>query len=213
MNSKKEDIESALLDVRKAYRLLHDYQRMALDAVNFIGKQFGLIYEGGYPRFSEASPRAGKGKLEKRAWDWLNMMFYEFHFYRVFGNEWVGFSILLISDTGYCCVEDDQGDPTNTSSFQPSERAATKVGFVMTANDWPEGDLWSEKFLNNKAAMKTFLENNGELPENVRATGMIGKCCDFSRLVNEDETLKLIEELVVEANRAGIKLKRITMQE
>jgi hypothetical protein len=204
MTPTQENLEPALLDVRKAYRLLHDYQRMSLDAVNFIGKQLGLDYAGGHPKFSAATPRPGKGKLDYGAWDWLNMMCYEFHFHREFDDEWAGFSVLLISDTGWHCAEDEKLERTNPAGFLPPEQSSTKVGFLMTANDWPD-----MKFMVDKAAMKTFIENDGQLPEEITATGMIGKCCDFSRLASEDATTTLINELVTEANRAGIKLERV----
>jgi hypothetical protein len=41
MNPSTASIEQALLDVRKAYRLLHDYQRMVMDALNYVGSSWG----------------------------------------------------------------------------------------------------------------------------------------------------------------------------
>ena len=39
MNSTHEPIDEVFLNVRKAYRLLHDFQRMVRDAVSYIGAQ------------------------------------------------------------------------------------------------------------------------------------------------------------------------------
>jgi len=80
MSSSKVEIDQALLDVRKAYRLLHDYQRAALDAVKYIGSQLGFTYNGGSPRFSSCAPRPGKGQLNLWAWDWLNIVCHDFDF-------------------------------------------------------------------------------------------------------------------------------------
>lgn len=55
MNTNPAEIADALLDVRKSYRLLHDYQRAALDAASYIGNRLGLSYQGGYGT-SPASP-------------------------------------------------------------------------------------------------------------------------------------------------------------
>lgn len=206
MNSSKAKIEQALLDVRRAYRLLHDYQRMVLDAVNHIGKQFGLSYRGGYPLFSNATPREGKGALHNWAWDWLNMVFYEFYF-RPQGedeNTSLRFSVLLISDTGYFCAEDESLAATNVGGFLLPEQSSTKVGFVLSGPKW---DALS--FLKNKNEMKTFIEKDGALPAEYAAKGIHAKCVDLARLASEEETNVLLDELVAFAQANDIPLKRI----
>ena len=76
----QKEVESAFTEVRKAYRLLADYQRKVLDLVDFIGSSFGRTYSGGYPKYGNPSPRNGRGSLDYWSWDWLNLYFYEFHF-------------------------------------------------------------------------------------------------------------------------------------
>jgi hypothetical protein len=74
------DFENALIDVRKAYRLLYLYQRRVMDLVQFIGDSLTFRYAGGWSWFSDNTPKGGKGSLENWAWDWINMYFYEFNF-------------------------------------------------------------------------------------------------------------------------------------
>lgn len=205
MNSSPE-IERALLDVRKAYRLLHDYQRMVLDAVDYIGKQFGMSYKGGSPRFSNVSPRIDKGKLDYWAWDWLNMVFYEFYFRPNGEDDKVSlrFSILLISDTGYFCAEDERLEKTNIAGYLSPDLSSTKVGFVISG---PQYDKFS--FTGEKIQMKSFIENDGELPSEYAEKGIYGKCVGLERLASEEETNKLLDELIVFAQDKNVPLKRI----
>jgi hypothetical protein len=48
--------------------------------MKYIGKKFNIPYAGGYSKFSDSSPKDGKGSLGSCAWDRLNLYFYEFHF-------------------------------------------------------------------------------------------------------------------------------------
>jgi len=206
INPSSAKIDQALLDVRKAYRLLHDYQRMVLDAVNYIGKQFGLSYKGGLSKFSNAAPRDDKGRLDLCAWDWLNMVFYEFYF-RPEGeddNTSLRFSVLLISDTGYFCAEEETLAKANVAGYLPPDQSSTKVGFILSDHRW---DAFS--FTENKNAMKTFIEKGGELPAEYAAKGIYGICVDLARLSSEEKTNALLDELVVFAQANGIPLKRI----
>jgi hypothetical protein len=206
MNLPTAEPSQVFLDVRKAYRLLHDYQRMALDATNYIGKQLGLPYVGGWPKFSDASPKAGKGELDYWSWDWLNLVLYECHFSKVpMGTPGLKFSVLLISDTGYFCSEQESAEQTNVSDFLAVEQSRTMVGFIISGKEWPH-----PAFLENKVQMKTFIETRGTLPSEYGAAGVIGKCYDFDRLVNQQETDALLRELIAFANGAGIPLKVVS---
>lgn len=204
LNASTAAVEQALLDVRRAYRLIHDYQRMALDAVNHIGKQLGMTYAGGYPKFSDASPRPGKGELDFWSWDWLNLIFYEFHFTRTLpkGNL-LRMSILLISDTAcFDSGKEQRSDPSG-GDFIAAEKSKTEIGFIISAKNWPH-----PAFLHNNAGMKAFIESSGELPAEMSKEGVIGKCYPFSRLATENDTAALIEELISYANRCDIPLSR-----
>lgn len=204
MSASTVAVEQALLDVRKGYRLIHDYQRMALDAVDEIGKQLGMTYAGGYPKFSDASPREGKGGLNYWAWDWLNMVLYDFHFTRSLPERnLLRMSILLISDTGYFDSGQEPRSEPNGDDFIAAEKSKTEIGFIISAKNWPH-----PSFMDNNAGMKAFIESGGALPAEMSKQGVIGKCCAFSRLATEEDTHALVEELIFYANRFGIPLNR-----
>jgi hypothetical protein len=193
------DLQPALLDVRRAYRLLYNYQRAAMDAASYIGNKLGFKYEGGYPKFSSGPPRAGGGSFQHWAWDWLNMVLYEFHFRREEeGEPHLKMSMFLISDTGYFCSKQEAPDKRNVAAFLPAEESRTMVGFLLSPSPW-----LGTKFLDSKEEMKAFIEES-KLPEVYRAHGVYAACHDFSRICDEASTDELIKELVAGAERANI---------
>ena len=66
------NLNQSLIEVRKAYRILFDYQSRILDLISYIAGKTQFNYNGGYSKFSNSGPRDGKGKLNFWAWDWLN---------------------------------------------------------------------------------------------------------------------------------------------
>lgn len=206
MSSSDLKIDQALLDVRKAYRILHDYQQMVLDAIKYIGNQLGLKYYGGLPQFSNASPGRDKGHLGLSPWDWLNMVFYEFYFRPEDEpiDKSLRFSILLISDSGYFDAEADILDKKATDLYHSPERSSTKIAFILSG---PEYNGF--EFTNNKAEMRTFIQENGKLPVTYATNGIHALCVDLSRLASEDSTDSLIKELVDFSNKIKIPLKLV----
>ena len=206
MSTSKQDIDQALADVRRAYRLLHDYQRAALDAAAYIGSQLDLTYAGGYPFFSDCAPRPGKGSLDCWAWDWLNMVLYGFDFYRSVGEgSFIRLTIWLFSDTGFYLSDDTNCEKTDVATFASVECSGTKVGFLIY-REWQDG--WNH-FGESKELLRRFLEKEGELPEDFKDSEIVGKCCDFSRLSDEESTDAVLGELVNLAKSKGFSLERI----
>ncbi|WP_026837370.1 hypothetical protein [Gillisia sp. JM1] len=142
----QKDLEDRLIEVRKAYRLLYDYQRRMLDLMGFIGGSFNREYEGGYPKFSNPSPNNGRGKLEQWSWDWLNMYYYEFHFSKkkVKTNTQY-FAVFLVTDTGYYEIKKEVDiAKTKISAFETPEKSKSRLIFVVGENLWdPFGTNWS----------------------------------------------------------------------
>ena len=203
--SSQPEIERALVDVRRAYRLLHDYQRAALDAVNYLGAQLGLTYRGGWPKFSGCAPRNGRGSLDCWAWDWLNLVFYDFDFTWTAAGEEFYLSVSLVSDTGYYLRQDPAAERTDVGAFAPAEVSATKVGFLLY-RQWEDE---YNRFKEDPEEFRRFFANDGELPEDIQAAGLVGKSADFSRLADQESADALIAELVHRARQHGYPLARI----
>ena len=207
MNASKSEIESSLVDVRKAYRLLYDYQRAALDAVKYIGSQLGFDYQGGYSHFSDSAPRDGRGSLDNWAWDWLNLMFYEFHFQREGAKgKLVNLSIWLFSDTGYFISDHAAPDKRAVNTYASSEKSGTKLGIVVY-HHWKE--QYHGQLFDTPENLRRFIEK-GELPTLLKDDGVLGMCCDFSRLADQSSADEVITELIRLAKIKGFPLEQHT---
>ena len=208
MSTISHDIDAALLDVRKAFRLLHNYQRLALDAAKYIGTQLGFRYGGGWSRFSWHGPKNGKGKLENWAWDWLNMMWYEFYFEpEAAGKEPFYFSLWLVSDTGYFASEDPAAERTALDLFASPEVSSTKV-VCLLYDDKADYDSIYAFGAESKEMMRRFLDL-GETPEVFERGKVFAKAYDFARLMDEQTTDALIDDLIRSAGTKGFSLARV----
>jgi len=118
-----DTMESALIDVRKSYRLLFGYQQHILSLVKFIGAHYRLNYVGGRPLFSNPAT-LGKQALDSWSWDWLNMYLYRFNFESVNRR----FSVIILSDTGFFdCAETDK---QAIQSFRDPDSSETRLYLV-----------------------------------------------------------------------------------
>lgn len=160
------NVNATLLEVRKAYRLLFEYQTRILDLMRFISGSFNFDYKGGYPKFSNSGPNNGKGKLTCSAWDWLNMYCYTFKFETKKEKQGeINFSIFLVNDTGYYekVKENEEKNEkkiskTKVSAFENSESSETKLIFVVGKNSWEGwGKNWdkNELYLNEEGQFKS----------------------------------------------------------
>jgi hypothetical protein len=180
------------LNVRKAYRLLHDYQRMVLDGVRYIEAQLDIQYNGGWRLFTDNAAGTGFTKLDQStdSWDGLPMMWFEFYFVKEIESGWLNLSLFIISDTGYIEGEAEVGDTDNWSAFVPAEGSASKFFFILRkTNSWTGRELFP--FMNGKLQMRDLIKEGGFLPND-----LVGKCYDMSCLTSEDEANKVVKDIV-----------------
>jgi len=185
MNPAPQEI---LKNVRHAYRLLHDYQRLVLDSLQFIGNQLGFHYRGGWNKYCNGAPRDGKGDLKNWAWDWLGLYFYEFHFERpTSGGNVLKLSALHIPDTAALGVTDRE----DTSTFPSADVSQSKVAFIFL--DAPGG--WDFGPITADLQAPITLAENEILPEECVALGMRAIVYDMERLFTEESALIVVADL------------------
>ncbi len=207
MKISKHEIEQALTDVRRAYRLLHDYQRAALDAVRYIGAQLGFAYGGGYGRFSDML-RVGGGKLDNWAWDTLNMVLFEFNFSPE--NEKDGdfhFVVWLASDTGFFESDDQSVERTDPSTFKAAETSATKLAFLLYRDWLPAFDpIYRYDDESRGEWRRLFLA--GTVPKFFAGADVFARVYDFMDITDEQSTDALLDDLIQRAGARGFPLRR-----
>lgn len=187
------DIKETLLEARKAYRFLYEYQRRILDLADFIGKKYDYTYQGGYSKFSNVTPRDGKGHLNNWAWDWLNMYYYEFHFNtRKVGNDEIHFSIFVLNDTGFFQAkeEKEKADEKYTNTFEDVESSESKLIFVVGKNLWASANSFTK---NNWSTTEFVLEETGIYQED-ESKLMLFKSYSLEKFYDEESTLGCIKD-------------------
>ena len=203
MNSTHMSTNAVFLNVRKAYRLLHDYQRMVLDAVNHIGAQLDIPYNGGWSKLA-GDTRSGWTKLFQSSWDWLAMAFYEFHYVKdLADDQWLSLSFFVISDTGF--IQGD-GDKETLSSFTDPELSASRFAFILRKTHWEPFP-----FMEDKIQMRNFIKADGSLPKDLIEAGFVGKCYDMSCLTSESEANKVVCDIIAFAKERSwpLELKKM----
>lgn len=198
MNSPLASANDVFLNVRKAYRLLHDYQQMVINAVRYIVRQLDMPEFGGEAKFA-GDASAGYRYLEKNAsWDWLPMIGWCFHCVRPLGkDDWVSLSFVIISDTGFFEADPAIDDKTEIAAFAPADLSSTKFGFLLRrghVNPFPLS-------FDDKEQVKQFINGSGGI-----ANGVVGKCYDMSSLLDEADANQVVSDIVEAAKSSGFPL-------
>ena len=205
MNSTNEPtLNEVFLNVRKAYRLLHDYQSMVRDAVRYISAQLDIPLVGGRARFADDA-RAGYRYLDMSSWDWLPMMGCEFMCLKTLGeNEFLSLSYFIISDTGFIEGDDKMDDKENISDYEKADKSSSKFAFILRKTHWGT----PLPFMENKVQMRNFIKEGGSLPDDLDKEGYVGKCYDMSCLASESEADKVVSDILVFAKAKSWPLER-----
>lgn len=87
----------------------------------------------------------------------------------------------------------------------PAEISESKVGFLIY-REWRDE---FNSFKDSRTEVKRFLETEIELPPLLKAGGVLGKCCEFSRISDEDSADGLLNELIQFAQANGVPLERV----
>ncbi len=199
----QQNKNNTLQEVRKAYRLLFQYQTRVLDLIDFIGSSFNYEYNGGFPKFSNSSPNKGKGNLNAWAWDWLNMYFYEFSF--THKEDKIKFSIFLVNDTGYFKKvkknrenKENLISKTKISAFENIEESETKLIFVIGKNTWkPWGNDWhDDEFILNEQGNKV-----------LRDEVMLFKSYLLEDFFDEADAIEKLRDFQIYCNGFGVEFK------
>lgn len=191
----KNEFEQTLIEVRKAYRLIYLYQRRVLDLVNFIGNKLSLNFHSGWSKFSNSSGTNSRVKLNKWAWDWLTLYFYEFHFGKV--KDEIRFSIILQSDSGF--FESESNDKLDISKYLNSEESTTKLYFVIADNVW---GCPIQSFLKDH-----FKSKETEFRKAISETKLwLAKSYNLTDFLDESSTIKIINDFKRYSEKNGIQI-------
>lgn len=195
----QNQLNNTLIDVRKAYRLLFDYQDRIKNLVSFIGGHFDFNFGEGYPVFS-ANAKSGKSvKLENWAWDWLSMYFYHFKFNE---KDNLRFSIFILTDSGYYNAGEDN---INTSSkikpetFNSVEKSETKLFLVLGEKMWRNDTSFKE--------WESILFQEQKVFKNESGGKLLFKDYRLDQFLDEQNAIFSLKDFQQFCNQNGIDLK------
>ena len=206
------DNKNLLIEIRKSYRLLFDYQSKLLALVKYISGKYGYNYNGGYPKFSNNQPRQGSGNLDNWAWDWLNLYFHEFNFgtKKNKTGDALTFALFILNDDGYflsCQNEQRNVGRVNPDKFEKTERSHSKLIFVVGFNCWSGKAYFAE---NNWCNQRITLEEKGLHEEE---TGkMFYKSYPLENFFDENDVLQQLSDFESECQDIGIPFYQVKMK-
>lgn len=211
METTTENLSNALLDVRRAHRILYAYQRRMLDLVHFIQSKLDMPKFRGFKHFSRPiSKNSGYLTIWHDMWAWDYLYSYLFEYYlgeKEAGDKLHNYKLSLIqySDTGY--FDQDGQKRGRISEFGSEEESSSKLLFFLEYKskdsewEWKDGSYMEGIVLDKKVGSK------GHTKE-VRSTTSGGKqiLCSFplERFINMEATLKVLSEFRSYCQEQGI---------
>lgn len=204
METNTKNLSNALIDVRRAHRLLYAYQRRMSDLAYFIKCKLGMPKFRGFKHFS--NPIYGRSKGHSRLsiwhdmWVWDYLYSYLFEYY--LGEQKTSdeayeykLSIIQYSDTGYFDQE-EEGTRLELEKFKPEKESSSKLLFFLEYKpkdrnwEWGDGTSLEGIVLDKKVGRK---EHTKEVRD---IEGVKQILCSFplERFIDMEATLEVLRE-------------------
>ena len=214
MATTTENLSKALLDVRRAHRILYAYQRRMSDLAYFIKCKLDMPDFYGFKHFS--NPIHGRRKGHSRlkiwhdmwAWDYLYSYLFEYYLGEKEADDKqhnYKLSLIQYSDTGY--FDKDGQRRCRISEFGSEDESGSKLLFFLEYKPkdskwvWKDGSYMErivlDKEFGRKEHTKTFRST---------ATGVKQILCSFplERFINMEATLEVLREFRSYCREEGI---------
>lgn len=233
METTTENLSNALLDVRRAHRILYAYQRRMLDLAHFIQSKLDMREFRGFKHFSNPIHGRRKGhsrlKIWHNMWAWDYLYSYLFEYY--LGKKETGdkrhdykLSLIQYSDTGYFDKEEEEEEEATRAEtkktfkpeedprlelekFKPEEESGSKLLFFLEYN--PKGSEWAWK--DGPYLRRIILDKevgSKKHTKTFRDTATGGKQILYSfpleRFINMEATLEVLREFRSYCKEQGI---------
>lgn len=199
----QKEVNDALVDVRKAHRLIYQYQKRVIDIIYYIRERYTMPQFAGVRRFcSTINYKQGLKdeydvkmlRLERDMWGWDFLYSYLFEFYlgaKKFSNKEISLSIIEASDSGFYQSKQTNKHQTNISSFTDVDESETCLIFVFESiTSKKKKYVWD---LDN--AINKILEGQNELIISTKEDNyFIAKKYNLVDFVDQFSTDKVIHE-------------------
>ena len=212
METATKNLSNALLDVRRAHRILYAYQRRMSDLAYFIKCKLGMSEFRGFKHFSRPiSKNSGYLTIRHDMWAWDYLYSYLFEYY--LGVQKTSdeayeykFSLIQYSDTGYFDKE-EEATRLELEKFKPEDKSSSKLLFFLEYKpkdrnwEWGDGTSLEKIVLNKEVGSKK--HTKGVITIGVKHKQIL---CSFplERFINMEATLEVLREFRSYCQEQGI---------
>lgn len=201
-------LQEALCNVRKAHRLLHDYQTRMLDLAYFIKIKLDMPGFQGIKHFSETIG-SGYKNVWRDMWAWDFLYSYVFEYYlssKERSDCKYSVSLIQYSDTGY--FDAQNGDSRNhPNSFVPEEKSSSKLLLIIEETtpktEWVIGTDHLDTYILNKEYASS--KHKRTFVEPKRNVKHVFYSIPLEKLGNEEATLHELQKFIGYCNQCGFK--------
>lgn len=209
--NKKQEAEKAMMNVRKAFRMLATYQQRMLSIADYIRNRSGIKSAGFYgaKRFSDPIHRCQQeedydAKLKifptMWAWDFLYGYFFEYYLGKhsmqtKSGNKEVSMSIIQISDDGYMRSNNEVKKREILSTYESAESSRS---WIMICVGYDDGWYFVPQIMTK---------------ETVSATQWSELACQTTEYLIKQESDLYVNEIGVDGTPCFFFVKRFPMEE
>lgn len=214
METNIENLSKALLDVRRAHRILYAYQRRMSDLAYFIKCKLDMPDFYGFKHFSNPIHGRRKGhsrlKIWHDMWAWDYLYSYLFEYYlgeKEAGDKLHNYKLSLIqySDTGY--FDQDGQKRGRISEFGSEEESSSKLLFFLEYKskdsewEWKDGSYMERIVLNKEVGSKK--HTKGVITIGVKHKQILYSF-PLERFINMEATLEVLREFRSYCKEQGI---------
>lgn len=199
-------LKDAFCEVRKAHRLIYEYQRRMKYLSIYIRNKLGFNAFEGYKRFSNALSNRDGNNADKSSWDWMYTYVFEYWlgYQKVDKDKRLGLSVIQVSDTG-CYVGGKRN--SRIDKFPSVEESDSRLMFYLVVRpntaknmDWRAEEIIEQYILKDEP--QCFRPESR--PELVKVTYSV----PLSKFVDEEATMQILQEFVQYCNEnAGTNLQ------
>lgn len=204
----EKQLRSAFCEIRKAHRLIYEYQRRMQDLTWFIKNKLGFPEYKGYKKYSNPLSSRNTIFYDNWSWDWIYTYVYEYYLGELATKDsddsW-RLSIIQISDTGFYKNMSDGAEQTKLETYAPVEDSDSKIIFYLSVAsketrdyDW-DPDKIIKQYANYDSPIK--------IEERQRYIQIMYPV-SLSKFVDEESTMNVIKNFVIYSNNeTGTTLK------
>lgn len=219
MDNKVEKLKKALIEVRKAHRLVYSFQERMLSLIQFIRMRLGFPNMAGAKHFSNTIHKKNvNGELVLPqgmwAWDFLYSYVFEYHIgYLILKDDSkVELSLVQYADTGYFEVNTD--DRLALSDFSSPEQSTSKLLFIMAHTPKGKESTWKdyeylEEYVVNKNYASSKHKKDVITPDGPEETRWLFYSIPLEQFADEQSALNALKEYLSFLKEEGIELKLV----